>query len=599
MEAAIQLFERDLWSQYTPGQGQITSRQLCERFALFCSVTFDCELVTLWSLDPLNNHLILMAAEGASGADLDTPIMDCGTGLSGKTVERRWITVFRDTEKADEGGRQLLHAKTRSRLGLKHLISVPVLCTSNRNQVLLILNLFPPTIEGLPLDQQGELPMGTGLHSLADAFAQTYERCLRDQGIRLASRLNLRLAKIPKEMPVEKCEAFCKLIQEALNCDAVILYLEDSSRRDTVRKASSGAPPPRSIEKIMRRTEARNVWANNRERLIHGLRRQISLEDRSIRRAFDQDEFLAALVPIRDLDGRAEGTVLCLNRCLAADTANWRLFTYEDAAIIEAVSEAFAPHLAVILADEQRNDLLSKVAHELRVPVVALRAVLERIETECNVNGWVFRYPYFREVKNYTLLLSLLLKNLDAVRKGAHFVPLEPSPTRLVPAIMAPTKRFLAPLLRQRGFQENQIQHFGLEDLPVLYVDTLLMMQVVFNLLENAIKYYRGQANKFLIEIEGKRDEQRIQIFFRDWGIGVPEIMREEIFQAGVRAENARGTREPGDGLGLWFARELVQRHGGSLVLNKCALPTEFVIELPASIEQYPPKMHEQDSPSR
>ena len=600
IEAAVRHFEESLWSQNPPGQGFLTSRQLCERFAAFTRETFDCIAVSVWSLDPLSNHLILMGSSGVAKSDLDPPIVDCEVSLSGSAVERKRVTVIADVTSPQPDGRRFMQSRMTDHSEIKCMISMPVLDPSSPNQILLVVNLFLKSLDASSLDGDGEFSIGSELDPLVSSFARIYEMYLRDQGIRLASRLNLRLAKVPKEDPGERCAQVAKLIQEALGCDSVILYLEEPSRRELVAKAACGTRVGQTLERVFRKRDAQDVWSSNRERLVHGLRNSMPAADRAVRRILRESEWFCALVPIRDQDGRAQGAVLCLNRCPPGDPAEWRPFTYEDVAIIEAISEAFAPYLAVMLADEQRDDALSKVAHELRVPMVALRAALERIEMECEDNGWVFRYPYFREIKNYTLLMSLLLKNLDTIRKSAHLIPLEPMRTHLLPAIIAPTKRFLAPLLRQRGIHEDQIKHFGFEDLKPLYVDTLLMMQVMFNLSENAIKYYRGPADKFRIEMEAREDAQGIHISFRDWGMGVPKSMQEDIFKAGFRADNAIRSREPGDGLGLWLAREIVRRHGGDLVLGNCAQPTEFKIELPPQLKNFSPlHKYEQDSTGR
>jgi signal transduction histidine kinase len=68
----------------------------------------------------------------------------------------------------------------------------------------------------------------------------------------------------------------------------------------------------------------------------------------------------------------------------------------------------------------------------------------------------------------------------------------------------------------------------------------------------------------------------------------VPPGFEDAIFEHGVRAPNAQFD-QTGDGLGLWIARELVERHGGRILLRQSRGPTEFVIWLPDSLEMYPP----------
>ena len=82
-------------------------------------------------------------------------------------------------------------------------------------------------------------------------------------------------------------------------------------------------------------------------------------------------------------------------------------------------------------------------------------------------------------------------------------IPLNPQSTYILRQIIAPAVRFVRPLLGKAGFDKNTIVYSGLDKFPNVHVDCGLMTQVVFNLLDNAIKYYQGDPAHFSIEIEG------------------------------------------------------------------------------------------------
>lgn len=126
--------------------------------------------------------------------------------------------------------------------------------------------------------------------------------------------------------------------------------------------------------------------------------------------------------------------------------------------------------------------------------------------------------------------------------------------------------------------------------MPKLYVDRGLMTQAVFNLLDNAIKYFHGDPASFKIEIDGCNVPTGYEIVFRDGGMGVPDGLEEHIFKMGFRGPNACESDVTGEGLGLWFARGIVRRHDGDLVLRRHRDPTEFVIVLPRYLAQSPPR---------
>ena len=116
------------------------------------------------------------------------------------------------------------------------------------------------------------------------------------------------------------------------------------------------------------------------------------------------------------------------------------------------------------------------------------------------------------------------------------------------------------------------------------------MTQVVFNLLENAIKYQHNDRTSLnMIEIIGAQTDDNYTITFRDQGIGVPKGWEEKIFLQNVRGPTSHLYDVSGEGFGLWFSREIIKRHDGQLLLASRKNPTEFLIILPAYLENQAP----------
>jgi two-component system sensor histidine kinase VicK len=110
-------------------------------------------------------------------------------------------------------------------------------------------------------------------------------------------------------------------------------------------------------------------------------------------------------------------------------------------------------------------------------------------------------------------------------------------------------------------------------------VDKRRISQVVFNLFVNAIKYAKS-PDTFEIVISGEERPDAYVIKFQDRGIGIPDNLRDRIFEEGVRAPFLEG-KIAGSGLGLTIARQIMREHGGDLVLKPQNSPTEFQMIIP------------------
>jgi signal transduction histidine kinase len=104
------------------------------------------------------------------------------------------------------------------------------------------------------------------------------------------------------------------------------------------------------------------------------------------------------------------------------------------------------------------------------------------------------------------------------------------------------------------------------------------LARVVRNLLENAQRYARSK-----IRIDVNRNGADAVMIVADDGPGVPESARDLIFERFVRVDDSRSRDTGGAGLGLAIAREIVESHGGSIVLAPDGRGARFVVRLPTS----------------
>ena len=112
--------------------------------------------------------------------------------------------------------------------------------------------------------------------------------------------------------------------------------------------------------------------------------------------------------------------------------------------------------------------------------------------------------------------------------------------------------------------------------------EAVLIEETITNMLFNAVKYTPAGGR---VGMEVKPDGDFIQVKIVDTGIGVPEAALPHLFQEFYRADNARAVERDGTGLGLAFARQVVERHGGRIwVENNPGGGSTFTFTLPNNL---------------
>jgi signal transduction histidine kinase len=155
-----------------------------------------------------------------------------------------------------------------------------------------------------------------------------------------------------------------------------------------------------------------------------------------------------------------------------------------------------------------------------------------------------------------TFLINNLL-NLARIRSGR--VRLEKQEADLVPSVRGLVER-LRPQLEARGYVYTLK---GLDAPCVGCWDVLAVEQVLANLLTNAIKY--GDAKPIEVAVEQGPAIVRLIVVDHGAGIALPEQRR--VFRPFERASNGQRQAQS-HGLGLWIVRQLVEAHGGRVVLE-------------------------------
>lgn len=110
-------------------------------------------------------------------------------------------------------------------------------------------------------------------------------------------------------------------------------------------------------------------------------------------------------------------------------------------------------------------------------------------------------------------------------------------------------------------------------------IDRDSLMQVLYNLFSNALKYAKTGKKIDLTLAAGETGGWIIAV--RDYGPGIPAASAEKIFRKFYRVDNSLTAEVSGFGLGLAIARQLMRDQGGDLLLGRKSPGAEFLIVLP------------------
>ncbi len=117
--------------------------------------------------------------------------------------------------------------------------------------------------------------------------------------------------------------------------------------------------------------------------------------------------------------------------------------------------------------------------------------------------------------------------------------------------------------VKQRAQDKQIALHFELDEtLDQYYGEAVTIEETIMNLLANAVKYTPSGGTVTMTVLD---QPDTIQVSVQDTGIGISKSEQSRIFEEFFRAQNAQATEKDGTGLGLSFAKQVIERHGGTL----------------------------------
>lgn len=221
-----------------------------------------------------------------------------------------------------------------------------------------------------------------------------------------------------------------------------------------------------------------------------------------------------------------------------------------------------------------RRNMVSDIAHELRTPVTNLRGYLEAMQDGLLRPDTEQLGLLHEEV----LLLNDLIADLqDLALAEAGQLTLEPVALPLADAVAQSVS-----IMQGTAAAKGITLRAELPDtLPEVHADRQRTVQILRNLLTNAIKYMPEGGE---IVVTAQVEAAQVQVAVRDTGIGIPADKLPYVFERFYRVDSARGRDTGGAGLGLAIVRQLVQNQGGSVrVTSEAGKGSTFSFTLPVA----------------
>ena len=304
-----------------------------------------------------------------------------------------------------------------------------------------------------------------------------------------------------------------------------------------------------------------------------GLSRQASLAGIPLRPGFSLQTSPVSLNPFRDLYVRAsfQPPTFYILRQMSGLLGGSVL-------LLALTTGCFWLMLSTILQQKKlsdvKNDFINNMTHELKTPLATVSAAVEALQ-----NFGVLHDPV--KTQRYLSISRTELQRLsDLVEKVLNIAADERQQLELMPESVQPAE-LVAEIVARHQLQAAKPVKFDVQVAPAspVHFDRLHMGNVINNLIDNAIKYSEEAVT---ITIRGRQEASGWHLTVADDGPGIEPGYQDAIFDRFFRVPTGNLHNVKGFGLGLYYVRQVVERHGGRIgVRSGLGRGSEFALWIP------------------
>ena len=274
---------------------------------------------------------------------------------------------------------------------------------------------------------------------------------------------------------------------------------------------------------------------------------------------------------------RSEGNAQCVERLQRGEETRTAVVT--SSGLVDGLQvQVIRDETELEAVRRARDSVLANISHEFRTPLAAQLASIELLLDNLETMLPAQRRELTESLQRGTLRLTRLIDNLlESVRIESGQLAIRRQSVDLA-EVIEDARTLIGSLL---ALKRQRLEIALPEELPCIEGDKHRLTQVFVNLLANANKYSPEDST---VRIGCGSDEGRLAIWVEDEGPGPASIAGEGLFAPFHRGADPEP--EPGGlGLGLWIVRSIVERHGGTIGMERTEQRrTRFTMTLPVEV---------------
>lgn len=233
------------------------------------------------------------------------------------------------------------------------------------------------------------------------------------------------------------------------------------------------------------------------------------------------------------------------------------------------VTEAKNAKEDLLYKNRELNTFIYKSSHDLRSPIASLIGLIKFAQNETEDERII---TYLKMMEESSERLDNILKTLINM---ISFKQAEPEYEQIDFALLV--KEAIESIKKKKTFENIDLM-FNFDNQDKIKTDKKILCHILFQLLENAVKFRDVHKNKLKVEVSLLKWPQKYCIIVRDNGSGIHQEYKEKVFDMFFRANETC----PGSGLGLYIVKNFVEKLEGRLYMQtKYGSGTSITIELP------------------
>ena len=223
--------------------------------------------------------------------------------------------------------------------------------------------------------------------------------------------------------------------------------------------------------------------------------------------------------------------------------------------------------------DKTRNQFVSNASHELKTPLATMKILLESMIYEPDMPAEV-RADFMKDMNHEIDRLTGIVTDLLVLTRMDNGEEMKRGIVNMT-ELTHETIHQLTPAAEKN----NQMLTGDVQEDLFFYGDKSKLSQILYNLMDNAIKYTPEEGK---ISVSLREEDGNIVWRVKDNGIGIPEEDLDHIFERFYRVDKARGRETGGTGLGLSIVKQMVRMHGGTITVeSSLGKGSEFTVTFP------------------